>query len=177
MGISFNGATQSTDHDGEPVRTRTDDKKNVESDGASGGFGRTLEGGSPPGSRSVLIQVIEGEIIPRLFLAHRQRLRQRAYSCYPDVWKDALGDDEVFAGLFLVGDTADIVNRLQSLLDRGIPRERVYVDILAPVARTLGVFWDEGRCSFDDMARGLACVDRVVQEMSRYRRTPHANPH
>lgn len=166
MGVSFNGAFKGTDHEGEPPQARADDKCRVDSAMASGGFGRDSDDGSPVGSRSVLIHLIEAEIIPRLFLTHRHRPQERAYSGHPQILKDSLGGDEVFARLFLGGNTVEIVSRLQSLLDSGIPRERVYLDIVAPVARTLSVFWEEGRCSFEDMAKGLACIDEVVQKMS-----------
>jgi hypothetical protein len=165
MGVSFNGRTEGRDHKGEPLQACADDKGGLEGGVASGGFGRDSDNGSRGGSRSVLIQVIEGEIIPRLFLAHRHRPQQRAYAGDPKLWTEVLGGDEIFANLFLGGHTADIVGRLQELVDNGVPRQRVYVDILAPIARRLGTFWEEGRCSFDDMARGLACIDEVVQEM------------
>ena len=141
MGVSFNGRTEGRDHKSAPLQGCADDKGGLESGVASGGFGRDSDNGSRGGSRSVLIQVIEGEIIPRLFLAHRHRPQQRAYAGDPKLWTEVLGGDEIFANLFLGGHTADIVGRLQALVDNGVPRQRVYVDILAPIARRLGTFW------------------------------------
>jgi hypothetical protein len=115
----------------------------------------------PRSARSLLISMIEGEIIPRLFLAHHDRKTERALR----------GDDAIFnnsdavAKLFLTSDSADIVARLQALSNTGVTREQIYLELLAPVARTLSIFWEEGRCSLDDVARGLSCVGQVLQEM------------
>ena len=166
MGVSFNGATEGSEYEHKPMARRIDGMDNLARTASSGGFGRELDESLPGASRSILIQVIEGEIIPRLFLAHRHRTQQRAYSNHSNVWNEALGDDEMFTNLFVDGNTADIVNRLQSLLDHGISRERIYVHILAPVARKLGALWEERRCSFEDMAKGLACIDEVILQMS-----------
>jgi hypothetical protein len=166
MGVSFNGATEGSEYEHKPMARRIDGKNNLARTASSGGFGRDSDESLPGDSRSILIQVIEGEIIPRLFLAHRHRTQQRAYSNHTNVWKEAVGDDDIFTNLFVDGNTADIVKRLQSLLDQGISRERVYVHILAPVARKLGDLWEERRCSFEDMAKALACIDEVILEMS-----------
>ena len=123
------------------------------------------ESGSRGGisGRSDLIQIIEGEIIPRLFLAHRDRQPHRLAGATDDAGE--LGDRIFLTGLFLTGDTQDIVGRLQSLLANGMRRERVYLDILAPVPQSLSQVWAEGRCSFDEMAIGLCCVDDVLREL------------
>ncbi len=110
-------------------------------------------------ARHMLVQIIEGEIIPRLFLAHHTHQPNYTEAC------GELADCTFLAGLFLRNDRAGIVARLHGLLDRGIPYEHVCLELLAPVPRTLSLLWTEGRCSFDDMAQGLSCVDHVLQEM------------
>ena len=122
---------------------------------------RPLQSGAAMTSRSELIEIIEGEIIPRLFLAHRDRApRQQMNASMPD---GELGDRTFLAGLFMHGDAADIVCRLQALIGRGMLRQRIYLDLLAPVPKTLSLLWAQGRCDFDEIANGLRCLDTVLQ--------------
>jgi len=130
---------------------------------------RTLTAASRPRiteiSRNNLIEIIEGEIIPKLFLAYRNRTPHPLAT--PPSEAGELADHIFLAQLFLVGDAAALTSRLQSLLDNGMQRERVYLDLLAPMPRTLSQFWAEGRCSFDEMAIGLCCVDDVLRDLHR----------
>ncbi len=115
-----------------------------------------------------LLEIIEGEIIPRLFLAHRDRPAHKlaGVSCAAG----DMGDSLFLAQLFLSGNTDDIVHRLQVLLDGGMRRDRLYLDLLAPVPQTLSRLWSEGSCSFDEIAIGLCCMENVLQEMHQRER-------
>jgi hypothetical protein len=114
-------------------------------------------------SRVDLIQIIEGEIIPRLFLAHRNREPHPLVAGESNAGE--LADREFLARLFLSGDSSDIVNRVEMLLCGGMRREHVYLDLLAPVAGTLSRLWAEGHCSFDEIAVGLCCIDDVLRKL------------
>ena len=120
---------------------------------------------SPVGRRSRLdlIQIIESEIIPRLFLAHRDR-EAHPLACTTDMAGD-LGDRLFLARLFVLGNVAEIVTRLQAVLGNGMPRDRIYIDLLAPVPGTLSRLWAEGQFSFDEIAVGLCCVDEVLKRL------------
>ncbi len=117
--------------------------------------------GFPPSARSLLISMIEGEIIPRLLLAHTKPMERVAKAG----GLAACGSSESMARLFLSGDSANILRQLQVLVEAGMSRERIYLELLAPAARTLSIFWEEGHCSLDDVARGLSCVAQVLQEL------------
>jgi hypothetical protein len=114
-------------------------------------------------SRPHLIQIIESEIIPRLFLAHCDHVPHALRG--PSGQAGELGNSEFLADLFVGGDTMDIVRRIQALLDRGMRRERIYLDLLAPVPKTLSKFWADGHYSFENIATGLRCIDEVLQEL------------
>lgn len=114
-------------------------------------------------SRVDLIQIIEGEIIPRLFLAHRNREPHPLIAGESNAGR--LGDREFMARLFLSGNSSDIVNRMEMLLCSGMRREHVYLDLLAPVPGTLSRLWAEGRCSFDEIAIGLCCIEDVLRKL------------
>lgn len=108
-----------------------------------------------------LVRVIEREIIPRLFLAHR------AAGAGGDPGPDArLGDEgsTAFAEFVLLNDTAQIKTRLESLFDRGASRERVYLDLVAPAARHLRALGGQDRYDTDAVSRGLARLRLVLGE-------------
>jgi methanogenic corrinoid protein MtbC1 len=45
--------------------------------------------------------------------------------------------------------------------------ERIFLDLLAPVARKLGELWEEDQCTFTDVTLGLSRLHRVLHEISR----------
>lgn len=135
--------------------------QSAESSGSSQNFPQQQAAKS---QRSALVKIIEGEIIPRLFMAHRN-LAPRRLSGIAGFESEDFGDYAFLAGLFLRGNTTEIVDRLQGIMASGMRREQVYLEFLAPVPQALSLLWSEGRCSFDEMAKGLSCVDRVLHEM------------
>jgi methanogenic corrinoid protein MtbC1 len=112
-------------------------------------------------SGSLLTKVIEGEIIPRLFLAHRELHRGVAQDNDPA----EILTSEALARLVLDSESEEIVAHVQALLDRGITLERVFLDLLAPVARKLGELWEEDACTFTDVTLGLSRLHRVLHEV------------
>lgn len=85
----------------------------------------------------------------------------------PQSGLSATGDVDQFARLVLTSEPGEIVDRVQFQLDRGVRLERVYADLLAPVARLLGIYWAEDRCSFAEVTLGLSRLHHVVHELSR----------
>ena len=114
-------------------------------------------------SSSLLTKVIEGEIIPRLLIAHRALRRSETAG---DGLDDAL-TTEAFARLVLDSESEEIVQHLETLLDRGVTLEHVFLELLAPVARKLGQFWEEDLCTFTDVTLGLSRLHRVLHEIGR----------
>lgn len=115
-------------------------------------------------SSTLLTKVIEGEIIPRLFLAHR---RGSASQITEEIEDLAKGDS--FAGMVLSSESEEIIERVEKLLDKGIPAERIFIDLLAPIARRLGEFWEEDRCTFTEVTLGLSRLHQVLHEVGRRR--------
>jgi methanogenic corrinoid protein MtbC1 len=113
-----------------------------------------------------LTKVIEGEIIPRLFLAHRNLQQIAQLEKTPESQPD-LGDSEVFARLVLSSEPAEIVQRIEALMMQGVKLERIFLDLLAPVARKLGEFWDQDLCTFTDVTLGLSQLHQILHEISR----------
>jgi methanogenic corrinoid protein MtbC1 len=125
---------------------------------------------------SLLTKVIEGEIIPRLFLSHRELCKSEEGQ--PQDQDPAVISSDAFARLVLDSEAAEIVTHVQTLLDRGITLERVFLDLLAPVARKLGELWEEDHCTFTDVTLGLSRLHRVLHEIGRSHGTsPTRNIH
>ncbi len=97
-------------------------------------------------------------------MAHRD-LAPRRLAGISGPGLEELGGYDFLADLFLRGDTTEIVDCLRGFMASGVRREQVYLEFLAPVPQALSLLWSEGRCSFDEMAKGLCCVDRVLHEM------------
>jgi methanogenic corrinoid protein MtbC1 len=112
-------------------------------------------------SSSLLTKVIEGEIIPRLLLAHREMRRAEPL----EQGLDDLVTSEALARLVLFHEADEIVDYLQILLDRGITLECLFLDVLAPVARKLGELWEEDQCTFTDVTLALSRLHSVLHTM------------
>jgi hypothetical protein len=116
-----------------------------------------------------LAQLIEAEIIPRLLMSHLNPRRRPPAPKTAAAWIDVIGDRDAFARLFLDDDRTEILNRLQRAIDDGVGPGIVCRDLLAPVAQSLRVQWEERRCSFADLMCGLVCLDAVLRDIRRSR--------
>jgi len=123
-------------------------------------------GRSAPMSGPLLTKVIEREIIPRLFLSHCDLPAPR-----PNREQEATLanlDSEGLTQLVLSSEPVDrVMQQVQDLLDRGISLQRIYLDLLAPIARRLGEFWEADRCSFIDMTIALSRLHWILRELGR----------
>ncbi len=113
---------------------------------------------------SELSQTIEGEIIPRLMLAF-DSFRSSAKSHSDD---NRLVDNvDEFVRLLLTHDATVATNYVSTLRTDGVPLSALYLDLLAPAAKRLGVMWEEDACSFTDVTIGVCRMHQVLLEFSR----------
>jgi methanogenic corrinoid protein MtbC1 len=68
---------------------------------------------------------------------------------------DVLGPDDAAATAFV-----------RTLLDRGVTVETIYLDLLSPAARELGLRWEDDECSFVDVTVAMGRLQRVLRELS-----------
>ncbi len=122
-----------------------------------GEFGRNM--------LSVLSHTIEGDIIPRLMLALGSRTAEESTQVPPGE-RLAESVDE-FVHLILNHDASVATNYVTTLRSDGIPLAALYLDLLAPAARRLGVMWEEDTCSFTDVTIGVCRMHQVLLEFSR----------
>lgn len=111
--------------------------------------------------------IIEEQIIPQLLIAHTDdngaASQTKAISINPT-------DADRFAALPLTKEAADLLDEIDTFLDRGVPVESIYLDLLAPAARKLGRMWEEDECDFIDVTMGLWRLQEVMREVAS--RTP-----
>lgn len=133
---------------------------------------------APPGSRTrrtrtaweddrapaLLATVIEADIIPRLLTAHRDD-RLFEVETAPSATVTAADVDEL-APLVLSLETIDLLRRVEAVIARGVSIKTVFVDLLAPVARRLGEYWEDDTCDFLDVTMGLWRLQEVVREIA-----------
>ena len=114
---------------------------------------------------ALLSRAIEDEIIPRLMLAH-----PTAGDCLPlapSVSAQVSQEDvQAFARLVLVPDENVAHACIEAMRTSGISVETIYTDLLAPVARYLGVLWEEDICDFTEVTVGLGRLQQVLRELS-----------
>jgi methanogenic corrinoid protein MtbC1 len=110
--------------------------------------------------QSSLSRLVEGEIIPRLMLAHALDTP----GAVPDVIVADIivGEAEALATLVLQIDADALLSYVEAILARGVTVDTVMVDLLAPTARLLGEYWESDRCDFVDVTMGLWRLQEVV---------------
>lgn len=111
-----------------------------------------------------LVRTIEGEIIPRLMLAHRDSAAP-ARRPGEEPAEPTAEDVAEFAGLVLRGE-AEAMGFLGEARARGVPWDAILLHLLAPTARRLGDLWVEDLCDFTDVTVGLCRLHEILHEIT-----------
>lgn len=117
--------------------------------------------------RSRLSSVIEGEIIPRLMLAHRDQAAPVA----PD---DPLPDLDVFADALLDRDPARSLAMVDGLVDGGVAVDRLFLGLFAPAARRLGEMWETDVADFLEVTVALSRLQHMLRDLTPRGQGPDA---
>ncbi|MEY3976432.1 MAG: hypothetical protein RLZZ33_1487 [Pseudomonadota bacterium] len=117
------------------------------------------------GGRVALLRTIEGEVIPRLVLAHRSHVADAACENSRSMRP---GASEVghLTELVIAGRMADAKAYLQGVLYLGMPTETVFLDLLSPVARKLGAMWEYDHIDFVVVTLGLRRLQQLAHQIS-----------
>lgn len=126
---------------------------------------------------TVLARTLESDIIPRLLLAHRQ-FAAPGYLDRGGTMDPQPSDIATIAGLAMQADLAGVLTYMEGLRARGLPIDRLYLELLAPTARRLGEMWEDDSCDFTAVTIGLSCLHQAVREFnpSFTARPPRAEP-
>lgn len=75
-------------------------------------------------------------------------------------------ENEIIPRLVLAPDGEPAYAHVERLLASGLPRETLFLEVLAPTARRLGELWQEDMCDFMDVTAGLARLQNILHELS-----------
>lgn len=116
---------------------------------------------------AALARAIETEIIPRLMLAHRTILHEKARVRRKnrDISTDEAGE---FAGLLVKHDLSVAEAFADALIDQGASIEVVFTNLFAPAARLLGEWWESDQATFAEVTIGLSRIHQLVHKYSPF---------
>lgn len=119
----------------------------------------------PTESFNSLVRTIEGEIIPRLVLAHAPVADDSGESAAEGRLPTS-ADVEAFTQLILTNDTVVATRHIDDLRANGMALETVFLHLLAPTARRLGDLWTADVCDFAQVTIGLGRLQQLLRELS-----------
>jgi MerR family transcriptional regulator, light-induced transcriptional regulator len=117
------------------------------------------------GSFPELERIIRGDIIPRLMLARRQPPTAAVSAADPGATAQRERIEEL-AKAILTRSEDFAFAYVESIRSQGTSIERLYLDLITPVARHLGDLWFADICSFTDVTVGLWRLQHIVQQLS-----------
>ncbi len=131
---------------------------------------RPFSGSGIDHGEELLRRTIEGEIIPRLMLTVGS----------PRVGNDDFGVKVAVTGgnvselvrALLEGSLDDCETIVDALLDRGVSRPDVLLELFAPAARLLGEYWDSDACDFVDVTIAMGRLQQSVRRLDCLQNRP-----
>jgi methanogenic corrinoid protein MtbC1 len=112
-----------------------------------------------------LVRTIEGEIIPRLMLAHAARGRELVSASGAPARPVEPEHVDTLIRAVMAEDTTAALQLVRSLAASGISLETIYLELLSPAARRAGELWEADQCSFTDVTIGLWRLQEVMHEV------------
>lgn len=107
--------------------------------------------------------VIADEVIPRLLAAHRHEAIDDAGVLLDHI---SAAEADHFAPLALELEADQLLDQVEVFIQRGVSTDTIFVELLAPAARRLGVLWEDDLCDFVDVTMGLWRLQEIVRELS-----------
>lgn len=114
---------------------------------------------------SRLVRALESEVIPRLLRAHRGQAAATPKSDQADV-APTEAEVRAFAQLVLARDDRPASEMIDSLRRRGASVEALFLHLLAPAARHLGILWEQDLCDFTEVTVGVGRMQQLMRELS-----------
>lgn len=111
-----------------------------------------------------LVRMVEGEIIPRLLVNCRADMPE-PHSEPVDTIRPDPRDVDMLASSAIRDDARQLLAQIESQMARGMSKETLLLDVMAPAARMLGEWWEQDACDFIDVTMGLWRLQEAVHEI------------
>lgn len=115
---------------------------------------------------SILVRTIEGEIIPRLVLAHRIESKSD-FVARAETQRPSVEHVVEFTRIVLENDVSVASDYAKALIEKGISLESLFLELFAPAARRLGEFWVADLCDFTQVTIGVGRLQQLLREFAR----------
>jgi len=118
-------------------------------------------------ARSSLNRIIEGEIIPRLLLAHC--LEGEGRSAEPLSQAEFVAGEEEVAQLtrLLLTQVISVVTAyVEALRVQGATLGSLHLSLFAPAAQLVGDWWRSDRCDFTEVSLALSRLQRLMRQIA-----------
>lgn len=125
-----------------------------------------LDSIAPMPDHASLASLIESEVIPRLLMAHPIRAQGNMVPAAKAGAVITAADIDALTPLILQIEADELIAQVEQLLARGISVESLLLDLLVPIARRFGEYWEQDRYDFVDVTMGLWRPQEVVHELS-----------
>lgn len=126
-------------------------------------FSKTYKG-TPSECQSSILSIIEAEIIPRLLKA--ERVDASLLSLVPPT-RDMPSQKEIetFVNLCISQDPHVAQTFVDRLLAEGLNTEDIFLELITPAARFLGIQWETDRMDFSQVTHGLVRLHAIAHEI------------
>ena len=111
-----------------------------------------------------LLAVIEEQIIPRL-LNVQQFFPGKAANSAEEILGAEQPEFEAFTQHCLKGDAVKANQIVDSLSERGLAHDRIFLELITPAARHLGALWEQDLCDFTQVTCGLAMMHQMIYRL------------
>lgn len=104
-----------------------------------------------------LADLVESELLPRLMIAFQSFSDGLPMDYVTEV------DRERFFSLLIADDGGPVLDFVQQLRRREVPMEKIFGDLLAQAAHTLGERWEEDRLDFTEVAIAMTRLQQILR--------------
>jgi MerR family transcriptional regulator, light-induced transcriptional regulator len=113
-----------------------------------------------PGEK--LGEILSLGVIPRLLIAHAKPIELPAET-HPLIRKE---DIDRLAPIAVHEPAHMLLEEVESIMRRGVSAESIFVDLMAPVARQVGLDWEEDRLDFVQVSMALWRLQEVLRQVA-----------
>ena len=120
-------------------------------------------------SSSPIPVALQEEIIPRLLMAHRHKVssvKKAELENGRKIVEITARNVEELSQILLNGEPSVSKSYLRTLIEEGVSVEQIYLDLLQPVARRLGVCWENDSLDFATITLAVWHINQLMYYLS-----------